>query len=103
MKNNQLFYVVVSSFVYLSNSKVIKVKVFNEIIFVCFIFSVQKNPETKELNILSHVFKITAKVNILNFRAIIIFHEQDAKKNIINIRTSFFFINPLLCKWYKFV
>lgn len=48
-------------------------KIFNEIIFVCFIFSVQKNPDTKELNILSHVFKITAKVNILNVRAIFIF------------------------------
>ena len=62
-------------------------------------FSVQKNPETKELNILSHVFKITAKVIILNFRVIIIFHEQDVKKDIIDIRTSFFFINPLMCKW----
>lgn len=60
-------------------------------------FSVQKNPETKELNILSHVFKITAKVIILNFRAIIIFHEQDVKKDIINIRTSFFYLLILYC------
>lgn len=55
-------------------------KIFNEIIFVCFIFSVQKNPDTKELNILSHVFKITAKVNILNFRAIFIFWNKMRRK-----------------------